>query len=111
MIAVLALLLLRETVVAQVYYGKLDGAQKPAEVVAKTVFAEIPEYRKIKEKGLTQDDPEYWILLGKANDKFYAAVRKVGELNKFDVIVEKGTAKFDTTPPDVTQKVIAALLP
>lgn len=111
MIALFALLLYGDPLAGTVYFGKLDGAQKPAEVVAKTVFAEIPEYKKIKEKGLDQDDPEYWILLGKANDKFYAAVRKVGEQAKFDVVVEKGSSRFDSTPPDVTQKVISALLP
>ncbi len=95
----------------QVYYGKLADAKKPAELVAKTVFAEIPEYKKIKEKGLTETDPEYWILLAKANEKFYAAVKKVGDADKYDVIVEKGTAKFEGTPPDITQKVIAALAP
>jgi hypothetical protein len=96
---------------AQVYYGKLDGAKSPSEVVAKSVFAEIPEYKEIKEKGLTKDDPEYWILLSKANDKFYAAVKKVGEENKYDVVVEKGSAPFENVPPDVTRKVIAALTP
>ena len=111
MIALLALLMYGDPVGGSVYYGKLEGAQKPAELVAKTVFAEIPEYKKIKEKGLTEDDPEYWILLGKANDKFYAAVRKIGEQFKFDVVIEKGSSRFDSTPPDVTQKVISALLP
>ena len=95
----------------QVYFGKLAGAKSPGEVVAKSAFAEIPDYKEIKEKGLTKDDPEYWILLSKANDKFYAAVKKVGEENKFDVIVEKGTAKLETAAPDVTRKVIAALTP
>lgn len=94
---------------SDVYYGTPKGARKPAVVVAKTVFAEIPEYKEIKERGLTRDDPEYWILLGKANDKFYAAVRKVGERSGFDVVVEKDSARFDSEPFDVTQKVILAL--
>lgn len=111
MIALLAVFLFGGPVFGTVYYGKLADSKKPAECTAKAVFAEIPEYKKIKEKGLSQDDPEYWILLGKANEKFYAAVKKVGERNKFDVIVEKGTAKFDPAAPDVTQKVIAALAP
>ena len=68
---------------SDVYYGKKDGAKKPAEVVASDVFNEIPEYKKIKEKGLTKDDAEYWVLLNKANDKFNKAVKKVAEDAKY----------------------------
>jgi len=94
---------------AVVYFGKVDGAKKPAELTAKTVFNEIPEYKKIKDKGLGKDDAEYWLLLNKANDKFNKAVKKVAEDGKYDVVVEKGSQKFDSTPADLTQKVIDAL--
>ncbi len=92
-----------------VYYGKCDGAKSPAELVALKVFEAIPEYQDIKKRGLTRDDAEYWVLLGKANDKFYKAVKKVAEDSKYDVVVEKGSVKFEGTPPDVTQRVIDAL--
>jgi len=92
-----------------VYYGKVDGATAPAEVVAATVFEKIPEYQEIRKRGLKRDDPEYWVLLNKANEKFYKAVKKVAEENKYDVVVEKGAFKFESTPPDVTQEVIDAL--
>jgi hypothetical protein len=94
---------------SDIYYGKKDGAKKPAEVVASDVFNEIPEYKKIKEKGLTKDDAEYWVLLNKANEKFNKAVKKVAEDAKYDVVAEKGKLKFDTTPVDITKKVIEAL--
>jgi hypothetical protein len=94
---------------ADIYFGKTEGAKKPAEVTAKTVFAEIPEYKRIQDKGLTKDDAEYWVLLRKANEKFNRAIRKVAEEAKFDVIAEKGTQKFDPTPPDITKRVIEAL--
>lgn len=110
MIALVVLLLVGDAQ-GTTYYGKVDGAQKPAEVVAKTVFNSIPEYKKIKEKGLGEDDPEYWILLNKANEKFYAAVKKAAEDGKHDVVVEKDSTKFGSTPADLTQKAIAALAP
>ncbi|MBI2930912.1 MAG: hypothetical protein HYY16_04620 [Planctomycetes bacterium] len=94
---------------ANVYYGLVEGAQKPAEIVAARVFERISEYQEIKRRGLTKDDPEYWVLLNKANDKFYRAVKKVAEESKYDVVVEKGTVKFDGEVPDVTQRVIDAL--
>lgn len=93
-----------------VYHGKVDGAQKPAELVAATVFDKIAEYQEIKKRGLKKDEPEYWILLNKANEKFYKAVKKVADENSYDVVVEKGSHKFDGKEvPDATQKVIDAL--
>ncbi|MHC4605718.1 MAG: hypothetical protein ACYTAF_02125 [Planctomycetota bacterium] len=92
-----------------VYYGSLDDAKKPAEIVAQKVFDKIPEYREIKNKGLDEDDPEYWSLLSKANDKFYEAVRTVAQDKGYDVVVEKGSADLKKKAPDITQKVIGAL--
>jgi len=95
---------------SNVYFGKTDGAQKPAEIVATTVFEKITEYQEIKKRGLKKEDPEYWVLLNKANEKFYAAVKKVAEEKKYDVVTEKGSVKFDgKDPPDITQNVIDAL--
>src|SRR5262245_32655862 len=92
-----------------IYFGKKDGCKKPAEVKAQDAFNEIAEYKKIKEKGLTKDDAEYWVLLNKANEKFTKAVKKVAEEEKFDVVAEKGKVKFESTPVDITKKVIDAL--
>lgn len=94
---------------ATVYYGELEGAEKPSVLVARKVFERIPEYREIKRRGLDEDDPDYWILLSKANEKFYAAVRKVAEREGYDVVVEKGSHEFDPEPPDITQAVIDEL--
>ena len=94
---------------SDVYSGKKDNAKKPAEIKAQDVFNEIAEYKKIKEKGLTKDDAEYWVLLNKANEKFNAAVKKVADDNKYDCVAEKGKVKFNSTPVDITKKVIEAL--
>jgi hypothetical protein len=94
---------------SDIYYGKKENARKPAEIKATDVFNEIAEYKKIKEKGLTKDDAEYWVLLNKANEKFNKALKKVVEEDKYDVVAEKGKVKFDTTPADITKKVIEAL--
>mgnify|MGYP005864708083 CR=1 FL=1 len=92
-----------------VYYGKVKGAEKPAEVVAIKVFEQIPEYQEIKKKKLKEDDPEYWVLLAEACRKFYSAVKKVATKNEYDCVVEKGKYEFKETPPDITQEVIDAL--
>ena len=103
------LLLFSTATDSDIYYGKKEGAKKPAELKATTVFNEIAEYKKIKEKGLTKDDAEYWTLLNKANEKFNKALKKVVEEEKYDVVAEKDKIKFDTTPVDITKKVIEAL--
>jgi Skp family chaperone for outer membrane proteins len=102
-------LLLSSLADSDIYYGKKEGAKKPAEIKAQDAFNEIPEYKKIKEKGLTKDDAEYWVLLNKANEKFNKAVKKVAEDDKYDVVAEKGKHKFDSAPADITKKVIEIL--
>ena len=94
---------------SDIYFGKKEGAKKPAELKATDVFNEIAEYKKIKEKGLTKDDAEYWTLLNKANEKFNRALKRVAEEEKYDVVAEKGKVKFETVPVDITKKVIEAL--
>ncbi len=94
---------------ATVYYGAIEGAQKPAVIVAQQVFDRIPEYQEIKRRGLGPSDSDYWVLLAKANEKFYAAVRRAAEAKAYDVILEKGTQAFDKEPPDATQAVIDSL--
>ena len=94
---------------SDVYHGKKDNSKKPAEIKAQDVFNEIAEYKKIKEKGLTKDDAEYWTLLNKANEKFQKALKKVVEEDKYDCVSEKGKIKYESTPVDITKKVIEAL--
>ena len=96
---------------SDIYHGKKEGSKKPAEVKATDVFNEIEEYKKIKEKGLTKDDAEYWTLLNKANEKFNKALKKVVDADKYDCVAEKGKVTFDkgVTAVDITKKVIEAL--
>src|SRR5688572_8773156 len=109
LLRLLTLPLLFSALADDVYHGKKDGSKKPAEIKAQDVFNEIAEYKKIKEKGLTKDDAEYWVLLNKANEKFNKAVKKVADEEKHDCVAEKGKVKFDSTPVDITKKVIEAL--
>ena len=94
---------------SKVYYGKVDGAKKPAEVTAIQVFQNIPEYKQIKERGLSKDDPEYFALLSKANTKFSNAVRKAAQDSGCDVVVEMGSATFEGNVTDLTQKAIDSI--
>lgn len=94
---------------AVIYYGKLEGAKAPAQVTASRIFDQIPEYKQIKEKGLTSSDPEYFILLNKANEKFFEAVRKAAGQASCDVVVEAGSTKIEGTVTDLTQKAVESI--
>jgi hypothetical protein len=94
---------------ATVYYGAVAGARKPGEVEAAKVFHEIPEFREIKDRGLGSDDPEYVVLLAKANAKFFAAVGRAASAAGCDVVVERGSAAFQTPPADLTRKAVEAI--
>ena len=92
----------------KVYYGNADSFDKPAVVVALDVFKKIDEYNDATKK--TKDDPEYYILLEKANEKFKKAVKKAAEDGSYDLVGEKGTVKVKgKTVPDITADVIKAL--
>ncbi len=95
---------------AQVYYGDSEDYSRPGEVDAARVFAEIPEWQEIQRKNLNPDQAEYWILLEKANVKFYKAVAKAAQRLRLDLIGELGTLPRDKgEPPNVTDQTIAAI--
>lgn len=108
-LAALSLIGAGEGIGDKVYYGKTAGAKKPATCTATTVFRCIPEYQEIISKGLKQDDPAYWVLLAKANEKFYKAVEVAAKAGGNDCVVETGSAAFDNPPTDLTQGIIGSL--
>ncbi len=95
----------------KVYYGDPEEFENPAVLTASEVFAKIREWREIQEKGLTSQDPEYWILLEKANRKFRRAVHRAAQEAGHDLVAETGAvAREDGAAlPDVTAAVVAVL--
>lgn len=92
----------------KVYYGNADSFSTPAVIVMTKVFEKIPEYVDAKKK--TDDDPEYYILIEKANKKFRQAVEKAAKDNGYDLVAESGSVKVKGKEiPDITQKAIDAL--
>jgi hypothetical protein len=91
----------------KIYFGKSEGARNPAVIAARSVFLEIEEYKKLVDKGLTDKDPEYFVLLAEANRKFYAAVTKAAGDHKYDCVAEEGTVTIKAV--DATSQVIGAL--
>ncbi|MBI3096973.1 MAG: hypothetical protein HYY93_01825 [Planctomycetes bacterium] len=96
---------------ARVYYGDRKSFKAPAQVDAAAVFGHIKEYREIRERKLTSKDPEYWLLIEKANRRFYRAVKKAAKAAAWDLVAEKGSFHVPegSSVPDGTQDVIDAV--
>ncbi len=91
----------------RIYYGNADDAVS-ATLDAREVFSHIPEYATIVKQGYPKEAPEYWILLERANRRFYAALHRVARRMRLDAVVEaRGRAASDTE--DVTPLVVAEL--
>jgi hypothetical protein len=94
----------------QVYYGDPRATKKPAVVDADKVFGEIPEYKKIRDDGLTEKDARYAVLLHKATCKFKKAVKKAAEKGAYDLVANTGAVTWEGHDiPDVTDDALGAL--
>lgn len=95
---------------ADVYYG--DPASewsKPAEVDADAVFAEIEEFKRIRDEKIEPGDAKYDLLLSKATRRFKAAVRAAAKDGGYDLVAKVGSVKGCDSVPAITQTVISKL--
>jgi hypothetical protein len=74
----------------KVYYGNARLFKKPAVIDADRVYRGIPEYKKILDKGLTDRDPEYHLLMKKASARFSEAVKRMARDLDHDLVAESG---------------------
>lgn len=95
---------------ADVYYG--DPASewsKPAEVDADAAFAEIEEFKRIRDEKIEPGDAKYDLLLSKATRRFKAAVRAAAKDGGYDLVAKVGAVKGCDSVPAITQTVISKL--
>ncbi len=100
----------RSVEAADVYYG--DPASewsKPAEVDADAVFAEIEEFKRIRDEKIEPGDAKYDLLLSKATRRFKAAVRAAAKDGGYDLVAKIGSVKGCDSVPAITQTVISKL--
>jgi len=92
----------------KVYYGKGKHPESPAVIKADDVWAEIPEYKKIVEDDLDEDDAEYHILMKKATERFEKALKDEAKREDHDLIAEVGAVKSNNGKkiPDATKDLI-----
>ena len=94
----------------QVYYGNAKEYSNPAQLELAKVLDATKEYQRIKKEKIKSENPLYWILLQRANEKVQAAIKKVAENKKYDLVGELGYITGNTNPiPNITQQVIEAL--
>ena len=76
-----------------IYYGRAKHPKTPAQCRADDVWAQIPEYKKILDEELTDNDPRYHLLLKRATKRFQSALKKLAKRDSYDVIGEIGSIK------------------
>jgi len=91
----------------KVYLGQAASCKAPAVVDADRVYREIPAYKRILEKKLTEKDAEYPMLLLKATKQFRCAVEAVAKDGSYDLVAAVGAVTWEGhTIPDVTDAAV-----
>jgi hypothetical protein len=91
-----------------IYFGTGKSPKTPGVLVADDVWKEIPEYKKILDDELTEDDPEYHLLMLKATERFNKALKALAKRDSHDMLGEVGSIKANNGAkiPDVTAVMI-----
>jgi len=91
-----------------IYLGTGKNPKAPGVMVADDVWKEIPEYKKILDDDLTEDDPEYHLLMLKATERFNKALKALAKRDSYDMLGEVGSIKSTNGAkiPDVTKEMI-----
>lgn len=94
----------------KIYYGDVKEYTSPAQLELNKILDATKECQRIKKEKIKNDNPLYWILLQRANEKVQAAIKKVATDKKYDLVGEIGFITGYSKPiPDITQQVIDAL--
>jgi hypothetical protein len=94
----------------KVYYGNVKEYSSPAQIELCKVLDATKECQRIKKEKIKNDNPLYWILIQRANEKVQAAIKKVATDKKYDLVGELGYITGYPNPiPEITQQVIEAL--
>src|SRR5437763_1645692 len=67
--------------------GSSFGAAAPCVIDLQTALKATPEAREFLARNVSQDAPEYYLLLNRANDRMHSAIRKVAGRHGYDVVM------------------------
>ncbi len=97
----------------EIYYGEGTHPKTPAVIAADDVWAAIPEYKKILDEDLSDDDPKYHQLMKKATERFQKALAKIAKREGYDMIGEIGSiaavGEIKKEIPDATTDLVDAV--
>lgn len=94
----------------KIYFGTAKQYSSPAQLEMSKVLDATKEIQRIKKEKIKSDDPLYWILMQRANEKVQTAIKKIATEKSYDLVGELGYITGDSKPiPDITQSVIDAL--
>ena len=95
---------------SKIYLGDPKSSTAPAVIHGGRVLEATPEVKEIRRRGLTDKDAQYWILLGKATERFHDAVKCAAKKDKKDLVAETGAISVSgETVPDITETAIAEI--
>lgn len=96
-----------------IYYGEGSHPKAPAVIAADEVWGAIPEYKKIIDEDLSDDDPKYHQLMKKATERFQKALEKIAKREGYDMIGEVGSIEavgdIKKDIPDATADLVDAV--
>lgn len=84
-------------------------ARRAGVVAAWEVFQFIPAYEPIRRGWTDESDPEYWVAICRANERFQEAVGRIASRRQLDIVAERGYPFPETLegpPEEVTLEVI-----
>jgi hypothetical protein len=92
----------------EIYFGSGKHPKAPGVMTADDVWAAIPEYKRILEDELTDEDARYHLLMKKAAERFSKALKKLAKRDSYDMLGEDGSIKAlgKKTIPAVTKEMI-----
>lgn len=95
---------------SEIYWGDPADLSRPAMVDVDAVYAAIPEYREILDRGMDDSDPRYLFLLRAAGVKFRTALERVARQSGLTVIGGLDSIRIEGREiPIVTDAVIRNL--
>jgi hypothetical protein len=91
--------------------GSSFGAAAPCVIDLQAALKATPEAREFIARNITQDAPEYYLLLNRANDRMQSAIKKIAGRHGFDVVMERGSVvlkadQSDVMVADITNEVV-----
>ena len=98
------------TVIAHEAPARTDSGKKPAVIDMQAALKATPEVRELRIRRYSEDAPEYYILIHRANERVRKAIRRIASRRSLGMILETGSVVLkpeisDVAVTDITEEV------